>query len=60
MAAGRGAVNLAGGDIYPVLEKGTIDATEWWGRMTTKNRLFQDRQNYYYPGFGNWARRSPS
>jgi len=28
---------IAGGDIYPALEKGTIDATEWVGPTTTRS-----------------------
>jgi TRAP-type mannitol/chloroaromatic compound transport system substrate-binding protein len=44
--------NLAGGDIYPALEKGTIDATEWVGPYDDeKLGFYKVAKNYYYPGF---------
>lgn len=43
---------LAGGDIYPALEKGTIDATEWVGPYDDlKLGFFKVAPFYYYPGF---------
>ena len=43
---------IAGGDIYPALEKGTIDAAEWVGPYDD-NKLGFDKvaKYYYYPGF---------
>jgi TRAP-type mannitol/chloroaromatic compound transport system substrate-binding protein len=43
---------LAGGDIYPALEKGTIDACEWVGPYDDEKLGFQKvAQNYYFPGW---------
>ncbi|MBI3899151.1 MAG: TRAP transporter substrate-binding protein [Gammaproteobacteria bacterium] len=43
---------LAGGDIYPALEKGTIDATEWVGPYDDeKLGFYKVVKNYYYPGW---------
>src|SRR6201992_2227019 len=43
---------LAGGDIYPALEKGTIDAAEWVGPYDDEKLGFQKVAKYYYcPGF---------
>ena len=43
---------IAGGDIYPALEKGTIDATEWVGPYDDEKLGFQEvAPYYYYPGF---------
>ena len=43
---------LAGGDIYPALERGAIDATEWVGPYDDeKLGLHQAAQYYYYPGW---------
>lgn len=43
---------IPGGDIYPALEKGTIDATEWVGPYDDeKLGFFKVAKNYYYPGF---------
>ena len=43
---------LAGGDIYPALEKGTIDAAEWVGPYDDEKLGFNKiAKNYYYPGF---------
>ena len=52
---------LAGGDIYPALERGAIDATEWVGPYDDEKLGFQRvANNYYYPAGGNRGRRSPS
>ena len=43
---------LAGGDIYPALEKGTIDAAEWVGPYDDeKLGLYKIAKYYYYPGW---------
>jgi TRAP-type mannitol/chloroaromatic compound transport system substrate-binding protein len=43
---------LAGGDIYPALEKGTIDAAEWVGPYDDQKLGFNKvAQYYYYPGW---------
>src|SRR5207342_1732190 len=43
---------IAGGDIYPALEKGTIDAAEWVGPYDDDKLGFQKvAKYYYYPGF---------
>ena len=43
---------LAGGDIYPALEKGTIDATEWVGPYDDeKLGFYKVAKHYYYPGW---------
>lgn len=43
---------IAGGDIYPALEKGTIDAAEWVGPYDDeKLGFFKVAQYYYYPGW---------
>jgi TRAP-type mannitol/chloroaromatic compound transport system substrate-binding protein len=43
---------LAGGDIYPALEKGTIDAAEWVGPYDDQKLGFAKiAPNYYYPGW---------
>ncbi|WP_274627713.1 TRAP transporter substrate-binding protein [Arvimicrobium flavum] len=43
---------LAGGDIYPALEKGTIDAAEWVGPYDDEKLGFQKvAPFYYYPGW---------
>ncbi len=43
---------LAGGDIYPALERGTIDATEWVGPYDDEKLGFhQIAKYYYYPGW---------
>lgn len=44
--------NLPGGDIYPALEKGTIDAAEWVGPYDDeKLGFFKIAPHYYYPGW---------
>ena len=43
---------LAGGDIYPALEKGTIDAAEWVGPYDDEKLGFNKvAKFYYYPGW---------
>ncbi len=43
---------IAGGDVYPALEKGTIDAAEWVGPYDDEKLGFQKvAKYYYYPGF---------
>ena len=49
---------IAGGDIYPALERGTIDAAEWIGPYDDELLgFFQVAPYYYYPGWweGNLA-----
>jgi len=49
---------LAGGEIFPALERGAIDATEWVGPYDDEKLGFQDAANfYYYPG---WWEPGPS
>lgn len=49
---------LAGGEIYPALEKGTIDATEWIGPYDDEKLGFHKvAPYYYYPG---WWEGGPS
>jgi TRAP-type mannitol/chloroaromatic compound transport system substrate-binding protein len=44
--------NIPGGDIYPALEKGTIDAAEWVGPYDDLKLGFNKvAPFYYYPGF---------
>ncbi|MGB8083291.1 MAG: TRAP transporter substrate-binding protein [Pseudolabrys sp.] len=46
------AQQIAGGDIYPALEKGTIDAAEWVGPYDDeKLGFYKVAKYYYYPGF---------
>jgi len=43
---------IAGSDIYPALEKGTIDAVEWVGPYDDeKLGFYKVAQYYYYPGW---------
>ena len=43
---------LAGGDIYPALEKGTIDSAEWVGPYDDQKLGFNKvAPYYYYPGW---------
>ena len=43
---------IAGGDIYPALEKGTVDAAEWVGPYDDQKLGFvKIAPNYYYPGW---------
>ncbi len=49
---------LAGGEIYPALERGAIDATEWVGPYDDEKLGFhQVADYYYYPG---WWEPGPS
>jgi TRAP-type mannitol/chloroaromatic compound transport system substrate-binding protein len=49
---------LGGGDIYPALERGVIDATEWVGPYDDEKLGFQQAARfYYYPG---WWEPGPS
>jgi TRAP-type mannitol/chloroaromatic compound transport system substrate-binding protein len=49
---------LAGGDIYPALERGAIDATEWVGPYDDEKLGFHRvARYYYYPG---WWEPGPS
>ena len=53
-AAEAGVVpqQIAGGDIYPALEKGTIDAAEWVGPYDDEKLGFSKvAPFYYYPGW---------
>src|SRR5229473_2967239 len=43
---------IAGGDIYPALEKGTVDAAEWVGAYDDEKLGFAKvAKYYYYPGW---------
>ena len=43
---------IAGGDIYPALERGTIDAAEWVGPYDDEKLGFgKVAKYYYYPGW---------
>src|SRR6201747_2061589 len=47
---------IAGGDIYPALEKGTIDAAEWVGPYDDeKLGFYKVAPHYYYPGWWEGA-----
>jgi TRAP-type mannitol/chloroaromatic compound transport system substrate-binding protein len=47
---------IAGGDIYPALEKGTIDAAEWVGPYDDeKLGFYKVAPYYYYPGWWEGA-----
>jgi TRAP-type mannitol/chloroaromatic compound transport system substrate-binding protein len=49
---GASSINLAGGEIFPALQAGTIDATEWVGPWNDQAFGFQKiLKNYMYPGF---------
>lgn len=50
--AGGTVVLLAGGDIFPALERGTIDATEWVGpEDDMKLGLHNAARYHYFPGW---------
>jgi TRAP-type mannitol/chloroaromatic compound transport system substrate-binding protein len=50
--AGGTVVLLAGGDIFPALERGTIDATEWVGPEDDMRLGLHNAARYhYYPGW---------
>src|ERR1700745_2241650 len=47
---------IPGGDIYPALEKGTIDAAEWVGPYDDeKLGFYKGAKVYYYPGWWGGA-----
>ncbi len=49
---GASATQIAGADIYPALERGTIDAAEWIGPYDDEKLGFARVARYYYaPGF---------
>jgi len=49
---GANAIALPGGEIFPALQAGTIDATEWVGPYNDMAFGFQKiLKNYMYPGF---------
>jgi TRAP-type mannitol/chloroaromatic compound transport system substrate-binding protein len=49
---GASAENLAGGDIFPALSSGRIDATEWVGPWNDLAfGFYKIAKNYYWPGF---------
>lgn len=51
-AIGAVPQQIAGGDIYPSLEKGTIDAAEWVGPYDDeKLGFYKVAPYYYYPGW---------
>jgi len=51
-AIGANAVALPGGEIFPALQAGTIDATEWVGPYNDLAfGFYKVLKNYMYPGF---------
>jgi TRAP-type mannitol/chloroaromatic compound transport system substrate-binding protein len=57
-ALGMVPQQIPGGDIYPALEKGTIDAAEWVGPYDDeKLGFYKVAKNYYFPG---WWEPGPS
>ena len=51
-AVGAVPQQIPGGDIYPALERGTIDAAEWVGPYDDEKLGFNKvAKYYYYPGF---------
>jgi TRAP-type mannitol/chloroaromatic compound transport system substrate-binding protein len=51
-AVGAVPQQIPGGDIYPALERGTIDAAEWVGPYDDEKLGFNKvAKFYYYPGF---------
>ena len=51
---------LAAGDIYPALEKGTLDAAEWVGPYDDEKLGFAKvAKYYYYPGWWEGLRPGP-
>ncbi len=51
-ALGATVVTLAGGEILPALEAGTIDAAEWVGPWNDLAfGLYRIAPNYYFPGY---------
>ena len=52
---------IPGGDIYPSLEKGTIDAAEWVGPYDDQKLGFNKvAKFYYYPGWWEVTGNSPA
>ncbi len=50
--AGVNAINIAGGEIYTALERGTIEATEWVGPYhDLRLGLYRAARYYYSPGW---------
>ena len=49
---------IAGGDIYPALERGVIDATEWVGPYDDEKAGFYKVAKYYY--FPGWWEPAPT
>jgi TRAP-type mannitol/chloroaromatic compound transport system substrate-binding protein len=57
-ALGVATQTIAGGEIYPALERGAIDATDWVGPYDDEKLGFHKvAKNYYYPG---WWEPGPS
>jgi TRAP-type mannitol/chloroaromatic compound transport system substrate-binding protein len=51
-ALGMVTQQIPGSDIYPALEKGTIDAAEWVGPYDDeKLGFYKVAKNYYFPGW---------
>ncbi|WP_420394425.1 TRAP transporter substrate-binding protein [Acuticoccus sp.] len=51
-ALGVNVINLPGGEIFPALQSGAIDATEWVGPWNDLAfGFYRIAKNYYYPGF---------
>ena len=49
---GASVVALPGGEIYPAMQAGAIDATEWFGPWNDLAMgFYRVAQYYYYPGF---------
>ena len=49
---GAAAVALAGGEIFPALQSGALDGTEWVGPWNDLAfGFYRVVKNYYYPGF---------
>jgi TRAP-type mannitol/chloroaromatic compound transport system substrate-binding protein len=49
---GAAVVNLPGGEIFPALQAGTIDGTEWVGPWNDLAfGFYKVVKNYHYPGF---------
>ena len=47
---------IAGGDLYPALERGVLDAAEWVSPYDDEKLGFNRvAQFYYYPGWWEWA-----
>lgn len=50
--AGVNVVNLPGSEVYPALERGVIDATEWVSPLyDDRLGLYQAAKYYYYPAW---------